>query len=97
MNNVKSLALIAVILLSETALANNTVILNRFGAPAYYIQQNGQMTTILDNYGRPVGYGMDTSPPVIDSAPIPIPGRSGTMRYQDELFERGLPDIDGRY
>lgn len=97
MNNVKNLALTAAILLSESALAGNTVILDRYGVPAYYIQQNGQMTTILDGSGRPVGYGMDSSPAPIETAPIPIPGRRGTMRYQEDMFEQGLPDFDGRF
>ena len=95
----KHLALIAATLLSNAAFGNSGTytILDRYGAPAYYIQENGDFATILDRYGRPAGYGINSTPSPINSAPITIPGRKGTMPYQEELFENSLPDIDGRF
>ena len=95
----KCLALIAAISLSSTAFGGTGTytVLDRFGRPAYYVQENGDFATILDRYGRPAGYGINSTPSPINSAPITIPGRKGTMPYQDEMFENSLPDIDGRF
>lgn len=95
----KRLALIAAILLSNAAFGGTGTytVLDRFGRPAYYVQENGDFATILDRYGRPAGYGINSTPSPINSAPITIPGRNNTMDGQIDGFERGLPDIDGRF